>query len=118
MSSNRLTYDKCAYDQRLKESCGVLDHVMEEGRFRNQKNCSFKSANVDQFIGSRVEIESQLRNLDKQSSLCSDKKYKKDKKDKKDKKGKKKEQAVNPYLCERELQYKKLPDGTTKCFKK
>jgi len=113
MSSNRLTYDKCAYDQRLKESCGVLDHVMDESKFRNQKNCTFKSAKVDQFIGARVDIESQLRNLDKQTSLCSDKKYKgKSKKDKKDKK-----ETVNPYLCERELQYKKLPDGTAACYK-
>ena len=110
MSSNRLMYDKCAYDQRLKENCNVLDHVMEEARFRNKKNCTFKSAKVDQFIGARVDIESQLRNLDKQTSLCSDKKYKgKSKKDKKE--------AVNPYLCERELQYKKLPDGTAACYK-
>jgi hypothetical protein len=110
MSSNRLSYDKCAYDQRLKESCGVLDHVMDESKFRNQKNCTFKSAKVDQFIGARVDIESQLRNLDKQTSLCSDKKY--NGKSKKDKK-----QTVNPYLCERELQYKKLPDGTATCNK-
>jgi hypothetical protein len=106
MSSNRLMYDKCAYDQRLKENCSVLDHVMEESRFRNKKNCSFKSAKVDQFIGARVDIESQLRNLDKQNTLCSEKK--------KVKKDKKKE-AVNPYLCERDLQVKKLPDGTVKC---
>ena len=113
MSSNRLTYDKCAYDQRLKESCGVLDNVMDENRFRNQKNCTFKSAKVDQFIGSRVEIESKLRNLDKQTSLCSSKKYKGSEKDtKKDKK-----QTANPYLCERDLQYKKLPDGTAYCYK-
>jgi hypothetical protein len=111
MSSNRLMYDKCAYDQRLKESCNVLDHVMEEARFRNKKNCTFKSAKVDQFIGARVDIESQLRNLDKQNTLCSEKKYKQDKKDKKDKK----KEAVNPYLCERDLQVKKLPDGTVKC---
>jgi hypothetical protein len=114
MSSNRLTYDKCAYDQRLKESCGVLDHVMEESRFRNKKNCSFKSAKIDQFIGARVDIESQLRNLDKQTSLCSDNKFKGDKKEKKKEK---KKETVNPYLCERELQYKKLPDGTVKCKK-
>ena len=46
--------------------------------------------------------------MDKQNTLCSGKKYKQDKKDKK-------KEAVNPYLCERDLQVKKLPDGTVKC---
>jgi hypothetical protein len=36
---------------------------------------------------------------------------------KKEKKKEKKKETVNPYLCERELQYKKLPDGTVKCKK-
>ena len=69
MSSNRLIYDKCEYDQRNQTNTNMLEHIIDEKRYRNKKNCTFKSAKIDQFIGARVDIESQLKNLDTLNSL-------------------------------------------------
>ena len=114
MSSNRLTYDTCAYDQKLKESCDMLSHIIYEPKYENKKNCSFKTAKVGQSMAERVEIESGLRNLDTKYSLC-DKNEKKrcSKNDPKCHSG----ETVNPYLCERELGKTRLPNGTFKCSK-
>ena len=107
MSSNRLIYDKCEYDQRNQTNNNMLGHIIDEKRYRNKKNCTFKSAKIDQFIGSRVDIESQLKNLDQTFSLCSSKKKKpcKSKNDKNCHKG----ETANPFICERNLQVCQLP---------
>ena len=33
MSSNRLCYDKCAYDKKLKQSTSPLDYNLYTGKF-------------------------------------------------------------------------------------
>lgn len=75
MSSNRLSYDKCAYAKEVEQSTSPLDYQMFKGKYENCKKCAKGDhANVLDF-GTRTEVESELRNQTRSNSNCPSKKY-------------------------------------------
>lgn len=75
MSSNRLSYDKCAYAKEVEQSTSPLDYQMFKGKYENCKKCAKGDhTNVLDF-GTRADVESELRNQTRSSSNCPTKKY-------------------------------------------
>jgi hypothetical protein len=75
MSSNRLTYDKCAYATNIKESTAPLEYNLFVNKYENCKTCPVgKYKNVLPF-GPKTETESELRGLTRLASNCPEKKY-------------------------------------------
>ena len=94
MSSSRLLYDSCAYDQKIGESRSSFDYLMYNGKFKNcdyTKCASGKTSQVCDEVnttnlhgGSRggnsfqdklVDVESELRGLNHKNSSCNSKRY-------------------------------------------
>jgi len=80
MSFNRLIYDKCAYQQSLKESMRPGVYQTYFGKHDNKNNCRIDFGliggnNVSVYRGNIVDLESDLRGQTKQASLCSNKKF-------------------------------------------
>jgi len=77
MSSTRLGYDTCAYNTRLGESKDIFDHVVWAPYYENCNKCVTNPAEEDrQRIGTRVDVESDLRIITRLNSLCPDARYK------------------------------------------
>jgi hypothetical protein len=79
MSSNRLIYDKCAFISRLTTSVAPLKYNLEGSKFYNCAVNTCPSSAVGavdrQFIGKRVNMESELRNQTRYNSRCPSRKY-------------------------------------------
>lgn len=73
MSSNRLKYDTCAYNQKTKESKNCLNYVLFKPKYENNKKCNTASKDLKQI--QKTEVENELFNLNRRSSLCSSKKF-------------------------------------------
>ena len=82
---NRRSSDNCSYQQEVIESTAPIDYMLYSGAHRNcglccSKNdcCSEKSLKDEQSKTqtSRVEMESNLMNINRLSSKCSDLKHK------------------------------------------
>lgn len=77
MSFNRLQYDDCAYATELKQSVTPLEYQLYVGKYENSKPCadneSDKKCNVD--FKTRTDVENELYNLNRSSTLCPDKKF-------------------------------------------
>jgi hypothetical protein len=71
-SSNRLTYDNCAYQKKLYESTSPFVYQMYDGKFENCGKCK-----KDKFYRpfDLVDVESELRNISRPSSKCDQFKY-------------------------------------------
>ena len=81
MSSNRLSYDACAYKDAIQQSTSPLDYMMYTGKFENCAKCRIEFGtvggnNVSLFSGNLVDLESDLRGQTRQASLCQDTLYK------------------------------------------
>ena len=75
MSSNRLSYDKCAYAKEVEQSTSPLDYQMFKGKYENCKKCvKGDNTNILDF-GVRTDIENELRNQDRVNSNCPSSKY-------------------------------------------
>ena len=75
MSSNRLSYDKCAYVKEVEQSTSPLEYQMFKGKYENCKKCvKGDHTNVLDF-GTRTEVESELRNQTRVNSNCPSKKF-------------------------------------------
>ena len=81
---NRRSSDNCSYQQEVIESTAPIDYMLYSGAHRNcglccSKNdcCSEKSLKNEQTKthGSRVDIESNLFNINRLSSKCNDLKH-------------------------------------------
>lgn len=72
-SSNRLMYDKCAYQKKLYESTTPLTYQLYEGRYENCNKCKFENQFWRPF--DLVDIESDLKNLNRPASQCPQFKY-------------------------------------------
>jgi len=81
---NRRSSDNCAYQQNVMESTSPIDYMLYSGAHRNcglccSKNdcCSEKSLKNEQSKthSSRIEIESDLLNINRLSSQCNDLKH-------------------------------------------
>ena len=75
MSSNRLSYDACAYQKTLQESTGPLDYMMYTGKFENCAKCRIEFGvvggnGVSLFSGNLVDLESDLRGQTRMASSC------------------------------------------------
>ena len=81
MSSNRLIYDKCAYQEVLNKSRDVLDYSLYSGKYENCAKCRIELGvsggnNVSLLSGNLVDLESDLRGQTREASLCINSKYK------------------------------------------
>ena len=75
MSSNRLTYDKCAYATTIKESTSSLEYNLFKGKFENCKQCPVGDyTNILEF-GPRTDAESELYGLTRLNSKCPSLKF-------------------------------------------
>jgi hypothetical protein len=75
MSSNRLSYDKCAYQKDLQQSTDPLNYMMYTGKYENCAKCRIEFGvvggnGVSLFSGNLVDLESDLRGQTRQASLC------------------------------------------------
>lgn len=77
MSYNNLIYDNCAFRLRVQDSVTPLEYNLFPGKYNlcNKNKCMRKGDVDRQFIGRRVDIETDLRNQTRLNSLCPEKKY-------------------------------------------
>lgn len=79
MSQTRAFYDPCAYESKLKTSKGILEHVFEPLKFEHcTQECDQNKADQlqnMQRMTSRVDLESELLALPRNTSLCPAKKF-------------------------------------------
>ncbi len=80
MSSNRLMYDTCAYEQRLNQSTSPGNYMMYPGKYNHCAKCRMQlgivSGNdVSIYDGNMVDLESDLYGINRQASLCNKSKY-------------------------------------------
>lgn len=80
MSSNRLSYDKCTYEQRLNQSMSPGNYVMYPGKYENKHKCRIELGQVGGngvsiYNGNMVDLESDLLGINRQASLCDASKY-------------------------------------------
>lgn len=80
MSSNRLKYDKCAYQKSLQQSTSPLDYMMYTGKYENSAKCRIEFGTVggngvSLYSGNLVDLESNLRGQTRQASLCPNNMY-------------------------------------------
>jgi hypothetical protein len=75
MSSNRLSYDACAYQKTLQQSTGPLDYMLYTGKYENCAKCRIEFGvvggnGVSLYSGNLVDLESDLRGQTRKASLC------------------------------------------------
>jgi len=80
MSSNRLSYDSCAYKTDLKQSTDPLQYMLYQGKYYNDSHCrnSFGLVGgngVSLYSGNLVDLESDLRGQTRMASECSSKMF-------------------------------------------
>jgi len=80
MSSNRLSYDACSYENNLKLSTSPLDYMMYSGKFENCAKCRIEFGTVggngvSLFSGNLVDLESDLRGQNRLLSKCQSTMY-------------------------------------------
>lgn len=76
MSSNRLTYDDCAANERTKVMVTPLDYVLYSPKSSLCDWCGKKDNTRSELIfQDRVTIENDLVGLDRKQSKCSSQKY-------------------------------------------
>lgn len=71
--SNRLIYDKCAYQKELYESTSPLTYQLYEGKHEHCEKCMYKKAFYRPF--DLVDVESELKNITRANSHCPQYKY-------------------------------------------
>jgi len=75
MSSNRLSYDACAYQKSLQQSTSPLEYMLYNGKYENCAKCRIEFGTVggngvSLFSGNLVDLESELRGQTRNASLC------------------------------------------------
>ena len=75
MSSNRLSYDACAYQTNLQQSTSPLDYMLYTGKYENCAKCRIEFGvvggnGVSLFSGNLVDLESDLRGQTRIASSC------------------------------------------------
>ena len=71
-SSNRLIYDKCAYDKDLSESVAPLNYRMYSGAHENCNKCKHDKIYRPFDL---VDQESELKNITRANTRCPEFKY-------------------------------------------
>lgn len=80
MSSNRLSYDACAYQKSLQQSTSPLEYMLYNGKYENCAKCRIEFGTVggngvSLFSGNLVDLESELRGQTRNASLCPSNMY-------------------------------------------
>jgi hypothetical protein len=80
MSSNRLSYDTCAYKKELDQSTGQLSYNINPIKFENCSKCRMElgivgGTAVSHIKGNLVDLENDLRGQTRQASLCPSQHY-------------------------------------------
>ena len=80
MSSNRLSYDACAYQDSLQQSTDPLNYMLYTGKYENSAKCRIEFGvvggnGVSLFTGNLVDLESDLRGQTRLASQCPRKLY-------------------------------------------
>ncbi len=80
MSSNRLIYDNCTYDSRIKTSTGPFQYATYNGKFENSSKSTLErniigAEHVALYTGNLVDLESDLRGQTRLASKCPSRKY-------------------------------------------
>ena len=72
--STRLQYDNCAYNKVLSESTGPYTYSTYDGKYENASRCVYDRY-TRPFDGEIVDVDSELRNINRYASNCPSKKY-------------------------------------------
>jgi hypothetical protein len=80
MSSNRLMYDACTYESKVKTSTGPYQYAIYNGKFENSSKCTIErnvvgGNHVSLYSGNLVDLESDLRGQTRLASKCPSRKY-------------------------------------------
>ncbi len=80
MSSNRLMYDACTYESKVKTSTGPYQYAIYNGKFENSSKCTIErnvvgGNHVSLYSGNLVDLESDLRGQTRLASKCPTRKY-------------------------------------------
>lgn len=80
MSSNRLIYDSCTYQNKMKTSTGPYDYAMMDSKYEHSAKCRIENGivggnQVSLYAGNLVDLESDLRGQTRLASKCPTKKY-------------------------------------------
>jgi hypothetical protein len=75
MSSNRLTYDPCAYAKTIQESTSQLDYFIFLEKYENKKNCAISDYTNNLEFSLRTDVENELYGLTRPGTLCPALKY-------------------------------------------
>jgi hypothetical protein len=73
-SFNRLRYDNCAYQKSLFESTSHLGYELYSGKFENNQKCTVDNMPTYKPFD-LVDIETELRNINRAGSRCPQFKY-------------------------------------------
>lgn len=73
-SFNRLSYDNCEYQKRLYERTAPLAYQLYQGKYENCDKCVHDKFWVP-YDPSIVQIESELKNITRPASKCTQFKY-------------------------------------------
>jgi len=82
MSSNRLSYDQCAYQKTLEQSTNPLSYVLNPIKYENCNKCRMElgivgGTAVSHIKGNLVDLENDLRGQTRAQSSCPDRQYQK-----------------------------------------
>jgi hypothetical protein len=75
MSSNKLIYDSCAYSLRVNDNKDIFKYQVYVPKFENCTKCKTSAEEDRQRMSNRVDLESELRDQTRLSTLCPSKKY-------------------------------------------
>ena len=80
MSLNRLIYDDCAYEQRLKESTNPLRYMLNPQKYENCNKCRMElglvgGTAVSHVKGNLVDLETDLRGQTRRTTKCPTRLY-------------------------------------------
>ena len=80
MSSNRLSYDTCAYKVDINQSCGPLSYLLNPMAYENCNKCRHEfgllgGQDVSNIKGNIVDLENDLRGQTRLTTKCPAKKY-------------------------------------------
>ena len=101
MSSNRLIYDNCAYSLRINDNKDQFKYQVYVPKFENCTKCKLGSEEDKQRMADRVDIESELKDQTRFSTLCPSKKFLPCGFGNND--ACKTNSTITPYLCERDI---------------
>jgi len=82
MSSNRLSYDQCAYQKDLEQSTNPISYVLNPIKYENCNKCRMElgivgGTAVSHIRGNLVDLENDLRGQTRVQSSCPDRQYQK-----------------------------------------